>query len=281
MALILPYYMNTVVALGTHTEKEKIDYHATGFLYGHHTGSDDIDGSSLTYVFLVTNRHVANGPTDLRVRFNTTNPTVSPIYHLSQVDYNLVLPWTLHPDPDVDVAVRLLNSPSLEELGIDLSCFRSDKHVITHEQANEFGISEGDGGFVLGFPLGLAGDDQNYVIARQGIIARIQGWLNGVETRFLIDASIFPGNSGGPVLTKPESVALGGTKYYDRCSLIGMVSSYVPYQEIAVSTQTGRTRMVFEENSGLGVVVPISQIEETTSIALEEATEILQGTPTP
>ena len=47
-----------------------------------------------------------------------------------------------------------------------------------------------------------------------------------------------------------------------------MVSAYIPYQEIAVSTQTDRPRMIFEENSGLGVVVPHDAITETIKAAV-------------
>ena len=83
----------------------------------------------------------------------------------------------------------------------------------------------------------------------------------------MIDASVFPGNSGGPVLLKPEVTRIQGTKANERCGLIGMVSSYLPYKEIAICTQTERPRMIFEENSGLGVVVPHDLIQETVKVA--------------
>ena len=47
-----------------------------------------------------------------------------------------------------------------------------------------------------------------------------------------------------------------------------MIAAYMPYQEIAVSEQTGRRRMIFEENSGLGIVVPHDVIYETVEIAV-------------
>ena len=82
-------------------------------------------------------------------------------------------------------------------------------------------------GFLFWDPLGLAGKERNYVIVRQGIIARVQHWLKGHARTFMIDASIFPGNSGGPVFLKPEIVSIEGTKSNNRCVLIGMVSSYL------------------------------------------------------
>ena len=57
-----------------------------------------------------------------------------------------------------------------------------------------------------------------------------------------------------------------------------MVSAYIPYREIAVSTQTDRPRMIFEENSGLGVVVPYDLILETVKSAVDK---LKQSQPTP
>ena len=49
-----------------------------------------------------------------------------------------------------------------------------------------------------------------------------------------------------------------------------MVSSYLPYQEIAVSMQTERPRMIFEENSGAAGVVPHDLIEGTVKLAADK-----------
>ena len=62
-------------------------------------------------------------------------------------------------------------------------------------------------------------------------------------------------------------MGLGSMKPYNRSSLLGLVSSYVPYQEVARSDQTGRPLMIFEENSGLTSVVPASLIRETVLLA--------------
>ena len=115
--------------------------------------------------------------------------------------------------------------------------------------------------FVLGFPLALVGDRSNYVIARQGIIARIQDWYDQAANSFLIDASIFPGNSGGPVLAKPALYTYGTA--FTSAMLIGVVSGYVPYNDIARSDQTGHPILSYAENSGLAVVVPVDAIDET------------------
>lgn len=43
---------------------------------------------------------------------------------------------------------------------------------------------------------------------------------------------------------------------------IGIIGEYLPYQEVAISTQTGRKRVVFEENTGLSRVWSVNFIRE-------------------
>ena len=62
------------------------------------------------------------------------------------------------------------------------------------------------------------------------------------------------------MVTKPEIVAIQGTKSVAASLLVGVVASYIPYRDVAVSQQTGRARVVFEDNSGLASVVPIQYL---------------------
>ena len=266
MSLIPAFYLDAVVALGDLSQDGSANYHSTGFLYGWPAGENE-QGQKLQRTFLVTNKHVLakarERQSSLQARFNTDDGSSANVYPISTSDEH----WTVNQEHDV--AVLSLNTAALDADHIKYRDFHADLHTFTLEQAQSEGISEGDGVFVLGFPLGLAGEERNYVIARQGVIARVQDWLKGSGRDLLIDASIFPGNSGGPVLLKPEVAAISGTKAHNSCVLIGMVSSYLPYQEVAVSQQTGRPRMIFEENSGLGRVVPNDVIQETIKEAVK------------
>ena len=267
MALLPPFYLDAVVALGVVNENQQVRYTASGFLYGHRTNDVDENGSALYAVFLVTNRHVVAETTDYLVRFNRFEGGETKTYLLAAKADDGSPMWTFHNDPMVDVAVTPINVNSLKNDGINYGFVESDKHAFTKREVQANGLSEGDGIFALGFPLGQVGDERNYTIVRQGIVARVQDWLNGQASSFLIDASIFPGNSGGPVFLRPEAVSIEGTNANQHCGLLGMVSSYLPYREVAVSLQTGRERMAFEENSGLGVVVPYDAIVETVKAA--------------
>ena len=48
--------------------------------------------------------------------------------------------------------------------------------------------------------------------------------------------------------------------------LIGVVSGYVPYEDVAISAQTNRPRVIFEENSGMAVVIPIDRALDAIGI---------------
>ena len=279
MAFIPPEYLNTVAALGETNQSGKIEYNATGFLYGYPSGRYDDDGNPRYTIFLVTNRHVYKRALNRQRNAGVTNPSLrirlnKPIgidsepYRLALVNPDGSSNWTLHPDNEIDVAVVNIDVNKMKSEGLEYSWFGCDVETLTREQAVEEEVSEGDSVFVLGFPLGEAGERRNYTIVRQGIIARAQDWLNGDGKTFLLDAMIFPGNSGGPVLLKPELLSIEGTKATNRCALLGMVSGFLPYKDVAISLQSERPRMIIEENSGLAVVVPHDLVKETVELDL-------------
>ena len=269
MALLPPGFLDAVVALGTTIPNGTINYSATGFLGGWPVGESD--GELQYRLFLVTNRHVIEGVGTLQARFNRPMGSASRVYNVPLESSDGSPAWTVHPNPTCDVAVIAVSVPRLEKDGISFSFFPfTSKGTLSLQEAKDLQVSEGDGVFVLGFPLGEAGEERNYVIVRQGIIARIRDWLGGNSRIILVDASVFPGNSGGPVVLKPELAAIEGTKSNNSALLVGMVSGYLPYEDVAVSAQSGKPRIVFQENSGLATVVPIDVIQETLTLAVSK-----------
>jgi S1-C subfamily serine protease len=268
MALLPPFFLDSVVALGIRPKAgSPAQWSASGFLYGQFVKQE---GDQKGYrLYLVTNRHVFESAGAIVLRFNAQGDAPA-----REFDESLHLgdgspKWLAPNDPEVDVAVLPVSARAIEAAGIQFSYFRSDQHVLLRFDAIEAGLSEGDGAYVLGFPIGLVGGNRNYVILRSGSVARVRDWLTGSSNHILIDATVLPGNSGGPVVSRPEFVAIEGTKAQLSAKLLGVVKGYLPYTDVAVSQQTQRPRVTFEENSGLAIVVPIDFVDETIRAHLE------------
>lgn len=191
MALIPPFFLDCVVAIGFDTGKEEPEYMATGFLYGDFLKR--VEEITYYFIFLVTNKHVFEGAEACWLRFNPEGDEPARKFPLRLLDTEKKPMWSAHPDPEVDLAVIRINAPLLEKSKMRFNYFRSDMHIVDRKKAQEIGISEGDGVFALGFPMGLIGEKRDFVIVRQGAIARIRDALIGNSKEFLIDTSIFPG----------------------------------------------------------------------------------------
>ena len=264
MALIPPVYLDCVVAIGADDDEEAKRWIASGFFYGHYLQTA-ANGKKEYRIYLVTNRHVFE---DLSLAYLRCNPQVNQPakeYKLELKDMTGALRWMTHPNKKIDIAAISINYNLLEEQGMQVNFFRSDEHVASIGKMNELGITEGDFAYVLGFPMGLVGEQRNTVIVRSGTIARVRDTLAKANHSFLVDALIFPGNSGGPVVLKPEILSIEGTKPVGNAYLIGIVYSYLLYKDVAYSLQTKQPRVVFEENSGLSQVHPVDFIQETIS----------------
>ncbi|EJG0692319.1 trypsin-like peptidase domain-containing protein [Vibrio parahaemolyticus] len=270
MALIPPFFLNCVVAIGIQPTVtmptvpiQEPSWIGTGFLVGR-----PIEGTSPTQytIYLVTNKHVIQGLQSVVVRFNQVSGAGTLDIPLV-LSNNGIATWFGHPDPNIDVAVAQVNHNVLNQLGSRYNFFELDQHSMNTASLYAVGASEGDFIYVLGYPMGQVTPQTNYVIARSGSIARIRDVLQGNQSNYLIDASVYPGNSGGPVISKPEMVSITGTQSNPNSRLIGMVKAYIPYHDTAISQQTKRTRIIFEENSGLALVETVDSIEFTVNLA--------------
>jgi hypothetical protein len=109
--------------------------------------------------------------------------------------------------------------------------------------------------FIIGFPMGMRSEEYAMPILRGGMVARTD------PGRILADAFVFPGNSGGPVVYAQASQIFSRSILGNQW-LVGLVSGALTYEEKAISPQTQRTRITFEDNMGLCDVVPASAILE-------------------
>lgn len=265
--LLPPHYLDAVVAIGTEASKGQRRWIGTGFFFVQMTTK----GEGLPC--LVTNKHVIAGLDSVYVRANPVAGGPAREFELLLRGGNGEPYWFVHPDPEIDIALTPVKPESLNEIGLSFYIFRSDSDVATLDTVRASKVSEGDDVFVLGFPMWNIGGERSAVIARKGCIARIQDTLAGESSTFLIDASVYPGNSGGPVILRPQIASEQPTPPpLNIALLLGVVAEYVPYHDTAVSLQTGRPRVVFEENSGIGSVYPIDYVIQTIAA-------VVTGTP--
>jgi len=265
-ALIPPFFFDCVVAIGSRNPDSTINWGGTGFLIGKFVKVMENDQKRYT-IYLVTNKHVLKDKKSMVVRFNPRSNEPARDFNAPVVNKDGNIIWTGHPVDSIDVAVIPINVNLLKEQQMRFNYFRSDEHVLNIAQMSNKGMTEGDFIYVLGFPMGIVDPARQYVISRSGSIARIRDVLDKHGSEIIVDAFVFPGNSGGPVISKPEVIGIGGTKVVSSAYLIGIVKEYIPYRDIAVSLQTKRPRIVFEENSGLAAIIPTDYILETIETA--------------
>ncbi len=264
MALIPEEFLNSVVAIGVLDSNQKKHWIGTGFVFAYFKEQTSENKKKYSF-YIVTNKHVIRNQKQIIFRFSADNNGPAKDFPV-QLIRNMQQVWTGHPDPNIDVAVINFNITNVKNHGTKIGFFRSDSQVMHSQKMKENGIYEGGSVFAMGYPMGLVNVDRQYVIVRNGSIARIRDMYDKLSRDFIVDAFVFPGNSGGPVLSKPEGIGIKGTTINTTSALIGMVKSYITYKDIAYSKQTGRTRMIFEENTGLTSVIPVDYILETIQL---------------
>jgi hypothetical protein len=100
--------------------------------------------------------------------------------------------WTHHPARDV-AAIVISAPPEFAKAAIPKDYLASDD-TFTH-----YRVEAGDELMALGFPRGLAANQAGFPILRSGRIASYPVAPAKIFPTFLLDFSVFPGNSGGPV----------------------------------------------------------------------------------
>jgi hypothetical protein len=269
-ALLPPYFVSSVVALGsvqTVVEPGKLPVtkwvtEGTGFFFGYLV-QPDADPLKRKYaVFLVTAGHVVKQHPQSEKKTIGIRVDATEVSAKSQ-DFEIAIDdWFFHPSGEIDLAAVSVPIDLLKSKGLQTAFIANDEMSFTKTQMSDAGVSAGDGVFILGFPMGLSGETRNYAIVRQGAVARVSQYLENSSNSFLVDSFVFPGNSGGPVILKPELFSVQGTKSNQRAVLLGVVQSYQAYTDVAYSGQTKHARITFEENSGLAVVLPVDFINE-------------------
>lgn len=273
MAILPQNYMEATVVLGITTFPNQVTWFATGFIVGRYEGLDENKQKKYT-TYLITNKHVVKNCNALHLQFNSATGTSLSTTTLKKGKQLL---FSEHPDPEIDIIANRINVNGAIENGAIVSFFQLDDQSLNKISMKNSGVTEGALVYALGFPVslddGLVDSISKAPVCRLGCISRIEHLYHNNNAKFfIIDATTYPGNSGGPVINRPEFISIADTPTNNSANLIGIVSAYIPYREQLMSTQTKKVRMINEENSGLTVVYPVDFIAEVVEIERTRST---------
>lgn len=178
----------------------------TGFLVS------DVTPDGRPRVTLITAGHVladmpqASASLGFRILDPDSNWSFSPANLRIRDDAGRPL-WTAHPDRDV--AVIVVEAPSeLARKALPVAYLAGD------DTLSRNGVAPGAEMMALGFPRGLSSNAAGFPILRAGKIASYPVGPSAAAPTFLVDFSVFPGNSGGPVFaTRAGAEANGPSEF--------------------------------------------------------------------
>ena len=269
MSLIPRSFLNAVVAIGidiVYEEKTTRHWIASGFL----VSLPEPNNSNYSTVYLITNKHVFENVKLVYIRLNSFNGELVRDYPIPLIDEFGHRLYTEHPKDAVDIVAMQINPNQLNKDGAIWSAFDLDNAALNLSKMMITGVDEGSMVYSLGFPMNLV-DAYKTPVCRYGCISRItDAFLNPDKAdHYLVDVHSFPGNSGGPIINKPENIFLQGTYCNSTANLVGILSKNIQYQEVLVSQQTQQMRMIQSENSGLTIVHPVDRIREVVILDWE------------
>jgi hypothetical protein len=106
--------------------------------------------------------------------------------------------WTHHPSRDV-AAIVITAPTEFAKAAIP------EQYLASDDTFTKYQVEAGDEMMALGFPRGLAANQAGFPILRSGRIASYPVAPAKIFPTFLLDFSVFPGNSGGPVFMREDA----------------------------------------------------------------------------
>ena len=157
--------------------------------------------------------------------------------------------WTHHASRDIAV-MRIVAPPEFARAAIPLDWLASDTTFADDH------VEPGDEMLALGYPRGLSSNTAGFPILRSGRVASSPLTPATAYPTFLLDFSVFPGNSGGPVYVSAASERRAGGEAPPPQFIAGVLTEQVELNS---------------ERLGIGVVTHARFVRETI--------ELLDGKP--
>lgn len=159
------------------------------------------DNDQQTIPILITNKHVISNAALFKLVFCISeNDIPCDTKHHNVVFSVGELPWTMHPEDDVDLAAIPL-APiyyQASQKGIKIF-YKSINSGIIPKDADKERIDAVEMITMVGYPIGLWDQINNKPLVRRGVTATHFNFDYCGKKEFLIDCACFPGSSGSPV----------------------------------------------------------------------------------
>ena len=226
-------------------------------------------GKDQSFVYLVTNRHVAlcwdesGAPMNVEsisIRLNQKTATGDDLAVDMPLNPAGNLPWILPQDDSVDLALLpALPDQNTYDFKIIPSAMFAGKDVLKAER-----VTEGETVLFAGFFYQFPGLTRMEPIVRQGIIAMMPHdkipFINARESLYLADLHVFGGNSGSPAFIDLGGIHEGSIRTGQDFRLLGVVKGEVTEDQnfnLQLSTTLTGTQ---KANSGISAIVPVDDL---------------------
>jgi hypothetical protein len=152
--------------------------------------------------------------------------------------------WTHHPSRDV-AAIVITAPAEFAKAAIP------ENYLAADDTFSHYQVGAGDEMMALGFPRGLAANQAGFPILRSGRVASYPVAPAKIFPTFLLDFSVFPGNSGGPVFMSDQAHRRPGAAAQDVEFIAGLLT-----QQVELNS----------ERLEIGIVTHAKYIRETLSL---------------
>ncbi len=174
--------------------------------------------------------------------------------------------WTHHPTRDV-AAMTIKAPPEFAKAAIPVDYLAKD------DTFDAYQVNAGNEMMALGFPRGLSANSAGFPILRSGRVASYPLGPAAAFPTFLLDFSVFPGNSGGPVFISRQQNPTTLTPVGDKAPKQGFIAGLLT-QQVELNS----------ERLEIGIVTHARYIRETIDLMgspLAAATVADAEPPTP
>ncbi|MEN6462561.1 MAG: serine protease [Syntrophomonas sp.] len=217
-------------------------------------------------IYLVSNKHVLFASDTIRIVFTNKSadglsPDIGKVssFTITDVKRNL----HIHRNPNIDIAVfpitgLFVNAPELFFKGIDYKMFAN---------FNEEFLSVAQNVKFIGYPDNRYDTKNNLPLIRTGLISSYPKVDFNGDPVFVIDAQVFPGSSGSPVMInlsvehwKTGNIIIGGEP---QIKLLGVVAATMIRNNRLQSLNTSNVPQIgTQEVIGLGIVYKSTALKQ-------------------